>query len=103
MLIVFIDMNGIVHQEFVPPNILGNSDCDVLRHLREKCVVKKFELRRNHKWPLHHNNAPANTSLKTTDSVTNSNMVIVPHPPYSPYLAHCDFTLFPKLKMKLKG
>ena len=22
----------------------------------------------------------------------------VPHPPYSPYLAHCDFCLFPKLK-----
>jgi hypothetical protein len=34
--------------------------------------------------------------------VTN-NMVIVPHPPYSPNLAPSDFTLFPKLKMKLKG
>jgi histone-lysine N-methyltransferase SETMAR len=30
-------------------------------------------------------------------------MVIVPHPPYSPDLATSDFTLFPKLKMKLKG
>jgi hypothetical protein len=30
-------------------------------------------------------------------------MVIVPHPPYSPDLARCDLTLFPKLKMKLKG
>jgi hypothetical protein len=30
-------------------------------------------------------------------------MVIVPHPPYSPDLASCDFALFPKLKMKLKG
>jgi hypothetical protein len=29
-------------------------------------------------------------------------MVIVPHPPYSPDLAPCDFVLFPKLKMKLK-
>jgi hypothetical protein len=29
-------------------------------------------------------------------------MVIVPHPPYSPDLAQCDFTFFPKLKMKLK-
>jgi hypothetical protein len=28
-------------------------------------------------------------------------MVIVPHPPYSPDLAPCDFAL--KLKMKLKG
>jgi hypothetical protein len=30
-------------------------------------------------------------------------MVIVPHPPYSPDLAPCDFALFPKLKMKQKG
>jgi hypothetical protein len=30
-------------------------------------------------------------------------MVIVSHPPYSLDLAPCDFTLFPKLKMKLKG
>jgi hypothetical protein len=30
-------------------------------------------------------------------------MVIIPHPPYLPDLAHCDFALFPKLKMKLKG
>jgi hypothetical protein len=30
-------------------------------------------------------------------------MVIVPHPPNSADLAPCDFALFPKLKMKLKG
>jgi hypothetical protein len=30
-------------------------------------------------------------------------MVIVRHPPYSLDLAPCDFALFPKLKMKLKG
>jgi hypothetical protein len=35
--------------------------------------------------------------------VTNNNVVIVPHPPYSPDLAPCDIDLFPKLKMKLKG
>jgi transposase len=40
---------------------------------------------------------------KTTAFVTNNNIVIVPHPPCSPGLAPCDFTLFPKLKIKLKG
>jgi hypothetical protein len=30
-------------------------------------------------------------------------MVIIPHPPYLPDLAPPDFTLFPKLKIKLKG
>jgi hypothetical protein len=30
-------------------------------------------------------------------------MVITPQPPYWPDLTPCDFALFPKLKMKLKG
>jgi hypothetical protein len=42
-------------------------------------------------------------SLKTTEFVINTNMINVPHPPYSPDSAPCDFALFLKLKMKLKG
>jgi hypothetical protein len=49
---------------------------------------------RNHNWFLHHNNVPAHTSLKTTEFVTNNNMVIIPHPPYLLGLAPCDFTVF---------
>jgi hypothetical protein len=30
-------------------------------------------------------------------------MAVIPHPLYSPDLAPCDFFLFPKMKMKLKG
>jgi hypothetical protein len=30
-------------------------------------------------------------------------MVVIPHRPYSPDLAPCDFFLFPKMKFKLKG
>jgi hypothetical protein len=30
-------------------------------------------------------------------------MAAIPHPPYSPHLAPCDFFLFPKMKLKLKG
>jgi transposase len=40
--------------------------------------------------------APAHTSLKTTEFVTNDNMVIVPHPPYSPDLA-------PQIKNETEG
>jgi hypothetical protein len=28
---------------------------------------------------------------------------VIPHPPHSPDLAPCDFFLFPKMKLKLKG
>jgi hypothetical protein len=30
-------------------------------------------------------------------------MVVIPHPQYSPHLAPCDFFIFPKMKLKLKG
>jgi hypothetical protein len=30
-------------------------------------------------------------------------MIVIPHPPYSPDLVPCDFFLYPKLKMVLKG
>jgi histone-lysine N-methyltransferase SETMAR len=97
-------VKGTVHHEFVPCNTMVNSDfyCDVLRRLREQVRRERPELWRNHNW-LHHEKAPTHTPLKTTEFVTNNNMVIIPHPPYSPDLAPCDFALFPKLKMKLKG
>jgi transposase len=52
---------------------------------------------------LHHDNTPTHTSLKTTEFVTNNNLIIVFNPSYSTDLAPCDFALFLKLKMKLKG
>jgi transposase len=61
---------------------------------------KRLELWHNYNWLLHHNNASAHMTLKTTEFVTNNNMA---YPPYSPDLAPYDFALFPKLKMKLKG
>jgi hypothetical protein len=30
-------------------------------------------------------------------------MAVLPHPTYSPDLAPCNFSLFPRLKIKLKG
>jgi len=47
------------------------------------------------------NNAPAHAALPTQQVLTN-NMTLVPHSPYSPDLAPCEF-LFAKLKMKVKG
>jgi hypothetical protein len=73
-----------------------------LRRMRENVRRKRPELWNSHNW-LHHDNAPAHMSLKNTEFMTNNNMVIFLHPPYSPDLAPCDFALFPKSRMKLKG
>jgi hypothetical protein len=105
VLIVFFDVKGIVYRQFVPLNTTVNSDFyyDVSRLVRENVRQKRLELWCNHNWLPHHDNAPTHTSLKTTDFVTNNNMVIVIHPPYLLDLAPCHFTFFPKLKMKQNG
>jgi hypothetical protein len=35
--------------------------------------------------------------------LTKNNLTVVPHPPYTPDLGTCDFSLFLRLKIKLKG
>jgi hypothetical protein len=57
--------------EFVPPNTTVNFDfcCGVLRCLRENVQCERPELWCTHNWLLHHDNAPAHTSLTTTGSV----------------------------------
>jgi hypothetical protein len=79
----FFDLKEIVHSEFIPPNSTVNCDfyCDVLRHLRENVQRKRPDLLCNRNW-LHHDNTHTHMSLKTTEFVTNNNMVIIPYPPY---------------------
>ena len=52
---------------------------------------------------LQHDNAPAHTALSIREFLAKKSIAVLPHPPYSPYLASCDFYLFSKLKSKLKG
>ena len=43
-------------------------------------------------------NAPVHNSILVTDYLTKMGIKTVPHPPYCPDLAPCDFWLFPKLR-----
>ncbi|KAG5313765.1 MOS1T transposase, partial [Pseudoatta argentina] len=52
---------------------------------------------------LHHDNAPAHTSLLVREFLAKNNTLMMPQPPYSPDLASCDFFLFPELKRPMKG
>ena len=40
---------------------------------------------------IHHDNAPAHRSFKVLQFLAKNNMTVIPHPPYSPDLAPCDF------------
>jgi hypothetical protein len=96
------DTEGIVHKEFVPlgQTVNGNFYCDVLRWLREnirsKCPVKWLNKVEQHDMSAH-------MSLLVWQFLNSMKTTVISHPPYSPDLASCDFFLFPKMKLKLKG
>ncbi|KAI6648621.1 Histone-lysine N-methyltransferase SETMAR-like [Oopsacas minuta] len=52
---------------------------------------------------LHHDNASSHSAIRTPEFLENSGLKTLPHPPYSPDLAPCDFWLFPRLKDQLHG
>ena len=64
---------------------------------------KRPELFESGQWHFHQDNAPVHKSILVTDYLTQMGIKTVPHPPYSPDLAPCDFWLFPKLKENLRG
>ena len=61
------------------------------------------EMWKNGNWLSHHESAPAHTSLVVREFLTKNNVTTVPHPAYSPDLTPCDFYMFPKMKLQLKG
>ena len=105
LLTVFFDYRGVVHQEFLPQGRTVNKEyyLEVMRRLREAIRKKRPELWKNNSWILHHDNAPAHSSLLVRDFLAKTNTTVMPQPPYSPDLAPSDFFLFPKLKKPMKG
>ncbi|UYV83122.1 hypothetical protein LAZ67_22002308 [Cordylochernes scorpioides] len=105
LLTVFFDCRGVVHHEFLPQGRTVNKEyyLQVMRNLRGAIRQKRPDLWKNKNWLLHHDNAPAHTSLLVRDVLAKNNTLMMPQPPYSPDLAPCDFLLFPKLKRPMKG
>ena len=105
LITVFFDCNGVVHHEFLPQGRTVNKEyyLEVMRRLREAIRQKHTELWKKQSWILHHDNAPAHTSMLVREFLAKNKTVIMPQPPYSPDLAPADFFLFPKLKTPMKG
>jgi histone-lysine N-methyltransferase SETMAR len=105
MLIMFFDIRGMVHLELAPEGRTVNAEfyCNVLRRLREGIQRKRPELWRAGNWLLHNDNAPSYRALVTCEFLTHNSIITLPHLPYSSDLAPCDFFLFPKMKLQLKG
>jgi hypothetical protein len=70
--------------------------------LRENVRRLRLKLWRQKNCLLNHDNAPSHTPFFTRDVLTKNNMTVVPHPPYSPDLAPCDFSMFPAILSQLR-
>ena len=105
LMIPFFDSTGMIYMHWVPTGQTVNKEyyVEVLKEFRKRFCRKRSALFKSGQWHFHHDNAPVHNSILVTDYLTKIGIKTVPHPPYSPDLARCDFWLFPKLKEKLRG
>jgi len=105
MQVVFFDLKGIFHHEFVQRGQMVNTQLyqEVLARLWDAVFRKRPEFSENHTRMLQHENAPTHASLLIRSYLAKHQTLLEPHPPYSPDLAPADFFLFPKFKTTLKG
>ena len=105
MLICFYDSKGIVHKEFVPTGQTVNAIfyLGVLKRLLHRIRRIRPEYREGGSWRLLHDNAPSHRSTLVTDFLTRNRILTINHSPYSPDMAPCDFYLFGKLHLAMKG
>ena len=101
MAIIFCDLQGIILNHFVSPKptVTGNYYATVTKSGLLPAIKRKRSHLERSGILLHHDNAPSHTSRIVMDTVNK----LLPHPPYSPDLAICDFWLFPNLKNRLRG
>ena len=67
-----------------------------LRKFRKRFLGKRPALFKSDQWHFHQDNAPVHNSILVIDCLSKMGIKTVPHRPYSPNLAPCDFWLFPK-------
>ena len=105
MFCVFFSVDGAVACKVVKKGSTVNSKYYVNDTL--PMVFDNFKKKRNRQTirdvMLHHDNASSHTAKVITKYLKRERITLLPHPPYSPDLAPCDFFLFPKLKKELAG
>ena len=105
MMIIFFDCEGVVHYEFAPRGQTINKEyyVEVLKRLCDAVRRKPLRFWSCGDWLLYYDNAPAHSSNLVQHFLAKYKIIQLRQPPYSPDRALCDFWMFPKLKMALKG
>ena len=102
---VFFDFQGVLLNYSMPRGQTVNGDVylDILRKLRRAIRDKRPAELLDDGVLLLHDNAGPHRCHDVVETVVSWGWEILEHPPYSPDLAPCDFFLFPKMKMPLRG
>ncbi len=106
ILVVFFDKDGIIHHEFIP-NGRGIGKVlyqEILVRFREALWRKRPHLWHDPDgWALLQDGAPAHTANTTLHFLNYHSIQLLPHPPYSPDLNPCDYWIFNRIKLPLRG
>ena len=94
-----------IYMQWVPtgPTVIMEYYVEVLREFRKRFRRKRPLLFKSGQWHFYQDNAPVLNSILVTEYLSKMGIKTVSQPPYSRGLAPCDFSLFPKLKEKLRG
>ena len=105
MMIPFFDSKGMIYLHWVPSEQTVNKKyyVELLREFWKRFRRKRPALFTSGRWHFHQDNAPVHNSIRVSNYLTEMDIKTVPHPPYRPDLAPCDFWLFPKLRENLRG
>ena len=87
-----------IHQSWLAKGLGLGLLCWGFKGVRKIFCRKRPALFQLGQWHLHQDNAPVHNFILITDYLTKMSIKTVPHPPYSPDVALCDFWLFPKLR-----
>ena len=98
----FFDSTDMIYMHWVPTRQMGNKEyyVEALREFRKRFRRKRPALFKSGQLHFHQDNASVHNSILVTDYLTKMGIKTVPYLLYSPDLAPCDFSLFPKLKEK---
>jgi len=90
---------------YLPPGQTVNKEyyLSVLKRLRDAVRRKRPEMWADNSWILHDDNAPSHRARIVLNYLTKHQVNTIEQAPYSPDMAPCDFFLFPKLKLPLRG
>jgi histone-lysine N-methyltransferase SETMAR len=105
MFCIFFSVDGVVARIVVKKKQTVNANLYSKQILPE--VFSKFMEKKGRTTVrdvmLHHDNAAPHKAGIVTEYLSKERVKLLPHPPYSPDLAPCDFYLFPKIKHELSG